>query len=107
MHKHHSFQLPKVSPDSPRHRPFEHFSEKIAEDSLFEISKYDEVHAADSFWKEISKLSLAKKHIEKSSLSVPKKKPVELLPVVDISTFRQSNQDLNLSILNTSTFSSI
>jgi hypothetical protein len=33
---------------------------------------------------------------------MPKKKQVELLPVVDINTFRHSNHDLNLEILNTS-----
>jgi hypothetical protein len=51
MQKHHSFQLPRVSPDSPRHKYAEYINEQVAEDSLFEISKNEETHGVDTFWK--------------------------------------------------------
>lgn len=51
MHKQHSFQLPKVSPDSPRDKSPKLQSEQLAEDSLFEISRCEDGERGDSFWK--------------------------------------------------------
>lgn len=46
---------------------------------------------------------MGKKRYEKSAVTAPKKRQVELLPAVDINTYRHSYHDLNLEILNTST----
>lgn len=50
---------------------------------------------------------MIKKRYEKSSVSLPKKKAAEMMPVIDIKSLRSSNRELNLEILNTSKLSII